>query len=996
MRARYVWVYVGAGCAASGVHWLLPSPIARALAWDLLGLAAVVACWAGIIRNRPGNRRPWYPLALGVTLLASGDVVWDIAVRGLGHADTFVPASDFLYLGAYPFLAIGLLRLAHYRRAGRGTTLDAAVVALAVVAPLWQLVVVPIVDATTGSGFDRAVTVAYPLLDVVLIVTVVYTAFSLTRWNPAAVLLVSGIAATTAGDVLFARLAAADFAHDARWLDPIWPTSYTLLAAAMLHPSMRALASDGGAKRILTDRARAIMLGLALFSVPALLAIELETGQALGGIALAVVSAVISGLVSWRLLSLVRELQRAHRKVAASEERFRALVQHASDGVTVLDAEGRFLYMSPTVERILDVPAESFQGRTVAAVVHPDDLAALMAAHRDLLVHPDVIRVVEARFARADGAWRWIETTCTSSIDEPAIGGIVANFRDITARKRDEALGTAGTRALEMITRGEPLLATLEDLVVAVEAQLEDHALSLQLWNPDDDQPGDTIAPSALHEPVGPALWSVPLVGSEGSHHLGVLTVHGPPEASPAPGDAEIVERIAALAAVAVDRAMVEDLLEHQAFHDPLTGLPNRILLHDRLRQALLRLQRGSGTVAVLFLDLDRFKVINDSLGHDAGDELLLEVGRRLAESIQAADTVARFGGDEFVVVCERLTGVTDARAVAERLSRAVGEPCTLPHGGVVVPAVTIGIALAHGPNDRPETLLRDADAAMYRAKGRGGTRIEVFDAALRSHVVVRLETERALRRALERDELRVHYQPVVELDGATMIGAEALVRWHHPTHGLMRPGTFIDVAEETGLVVPMGSWMLEQTCRELAGLAAAARFPDLVLSVNLSGRQLMSPDLDSEIARHLDRSGIEAPRLCLEVTESVLLDDVDASVRALRALKRLGVRLAVDDFGTGYSSLGYLKQFPFDVLKIDQAFVAGLGESDADDTIVHATVQMAHALGMEVVAEGVETERQRSRAHELGCDAAQGYLFAPPQAVEEVLGQARRLRAVR
>jgi EAL domain-containing protein (putative c-di-GMP-specific phosphodiesterase class I) len=317
-----------------------------------------------------------------------------------------------------------------------------------------------------------------------------------------------------------------------------------------------------------------------------------------------------------------------------------------------------------------------------------------------------------------------------------------------------------------------------------------------------------------------------------------------------------------------------------------------------------------------------------------------------------------------------------------------------LSHGGVVVTTTSIGIALARGPHDRPETLLRDADAAMYRAKERGRARTEVFDPALRSHVVVRLETERALRRALERGELRVLYQPTIRLVDGALVGAEALLRWHHPARGLIGPQEFIGVAEETGLIVPIGEWVIEQACAELARLGVTRADDPVLLSVNLSGKQLVRPELVDSIRTQLAAGGIAPSRLCLEVTESVLLDDVDASVTALRGLKELGVRLAVDDFGTGYSSLGYLKQFPFDQLKIDQAFVAGLGSSDADDAIVLAAAQMAHALGMEVVAEGVETELQRDRARELGCDMAQGFLFAPPGRAEDVLG-CTTLRAV-
>ena len=305
-----------------------------------------------------------------------------------------------------------------------------------------------------------------------------------------------------------------------------------------------------------------------------------------------------------------------------------------------------------------------------------------------------------------------------------------------------------------------------------------------------------------------------------------------------------------------------------------------------------------------------------------------------------------------------------------------------------MVTTTSIGIALARGPHDRPETLLRDADAAMYRAKERGRARTEVFDPALRSHVVVRLETERALRHALDRDELRVLYQPTIRLADGELVGAEALLRWRHPARGLIGPQEFIGVAEETGLIVSIGEWVIEQACAELARQRVARAGGPVMLSVNLSGRQLARPELVESIRTRLAAAGLAPSLLCLEVTESVLLDDVDTSVTALRGLKDLGVRLAVDDFGTGFSSLGYLKQFPFDQLKIDQAFVAGLGSSDADDAIVLAASQMAHTLGMEVVAEGVETELQRRPGARAGLRHRPGLPLAPPGRAEDLLGR--------
>jgi diguanylate cyclase (GGDEF)-like protein len=423
---------------------------------------------------------------------------------------------------------------------------------------------------------------------------------------------------------------------------------------------------------------------------------------------------------------------------------------------------------------------------------------------------------------------------------------------------------------------------------------------------------------------------------------------------------------------------LAEEALAHQALHDGLTGLPNRSLLLDRLAQALARLERSKSTLGLLFIDIDRFKLVNDSLGHVAGDQMLLAMAERLGRTLRIGDTLARFGGDEFVVLCEGLTGELEALGMADRIGEVMAQPLSWG-GGELIMTVSTGIATASASHISAESLLRDADAAMYRAKESGRARSAVFAESMRARAIGRLNTEASLRTAISDGELVVHYQPVVDLPSQQLAGVEALVRWEHPDRGLLGPDQFIDVAEDTGLIVPLGAWVLREAVRQARTWQQRPGLSGLQVSVNLSARQITQVDLVDLVADVLDRSGLAPGTLCLEMTESVLMGDAPAAAKILASLKELGVGLSVDDFGTGYSSLSYLKRFPVDELKIDRSFVSGLGEDPEDSAIVRAVVRLATALNLTAVAEGVETTLQLDRLIDLGCARAQGYLFARP-----------------
>jgi diguanylate cyclase (GGDEF)-like protein/PAS domain S-box-containing protein len=551
------------------------------------------------------------------------------------------------------------------------------------------------------------------------------------------------------------------------------------------------------------------------------------------------------------------ELSTAERQ--AREARFSALVQHASDLVTIVEADATILFQSPSITRILGWDEETSLGTNLLDAIHDSDQERWRTIV-DLLTEDSGEMVIEWRARHADGSWRYLQTVVTNLIHEPSVGGLVLNSRDIT------------------------------------------------------------------------------------------------------------------------DQKALEEQLRHQAFHDTLTGLANRALFSEQLDQAVRRRGRIGGGLALLFIDLDKFKTVNDLHGHALGDELLKQTAERLRTTLRDADAIARLGGDEFAVLFEGVALDSYPGSAAERIIESFTQPFRLQSSEVLVTA-SIGMALDESGTESAEDLLRNADLAMYAAKTKNEGSYEVFTSGMHSKILDRMQVEADLRRALSHDEFQVYYQPIIDNSSGAIGGVEALIRWIHPERGLVEPDDFIYVAESSGIIVQIGEWMLEHACQEFAALTRGVVSGEaLGLSVNLSARQLRDPTLFDTVCSAAAGAGLDTTRLTLEITESSIMEDIEVTIRVLTQLRSIGVKIAIDDFGTGYSSLSLLSQIPVDTLKIDRAFVTDIAKRPEPARLVRAILLLASDFGLHTVAEGVEELDQQQLLEDLGCQANQGFYFARPQ----------------
>lgn len=721
----------------------------------------------------------------------------------------------------------------------------------------------------------------------------------------------------------------------------------------------------------------------------------------------------------------------AERRLRESEARYRRLVETAQEIIWTCDTDLVITFCNRAIEDMLGYRAESVVGRSIIEGLRLDRAEEDLDAIRRVLGGEPCVQITTS-LRRANGEDLDVEIDLVPLLDDDGIAGVSGITRDITAHRRAEtereratarhaAVAELGRRALVLegpeavmedaartlsSVLGLPACAVLEldperdalraaastgDPAVVAAAELQapteqtSHAgLALRTGTPasfsdlsrDDRFPAD----AALRATGVCAGLAVPVFVR--GRTFGLLAGYGSRSRRFGSEELAFAESVANVVGSAVERVELDRADRERALHDPVTALPNRTLFTDRLRGAVARARRDRSHTAVFMLGVDGFRAVNDEFGRGTGDDLLATIAQRLRTEVRAGDTVARIGGDEFVILCEGLTGERDAIRIADKLAGLWDEPFVLPDGELFTTA-SIGVAVVEGGGAGADDLLRDADAAMERAKQRGRGRFELFDEDLRARVGERMRLELELHRALDRGELRVVYQPVVDLRSGTVAGAEALLRWEHPELGTVSPMQFIPAAERTGDIVAIGEWVLREACTQVASLQR--RWPEFRLSVNVSGRQIADPGLPDRVAEIAADARLAPGTLGLEITESVLMEaDGDPEV-ILARLRAAGAHLLLDDFGTGYSSLSYLKRFPLDTLKIDRSFVDGLGEEDEDSAIVAAIVQLASTLDLTVVAEGVETGEQLDRLSALRCDLAQGYLLSRPVDAEDL-----------
>ncbi len=985
-RSVDVWqVYIGVGALIAFCYWQVPPFAGNGWMMPILSMSSAIAIALGVRIYRPGASTAWLLMALGQFLFACGDIYTYSYPRLFGGDVPFPSPGDAIYLMVYPAQLAGLVLLIRRRNPHmeRATLIDAFILTVGLGVVQWILLISPYVQDHSTPLLPRLVSIGYPTMDTMLLAGAMLLAVDTGKRAFSFYLLSGSILCLLLTDFVYGLTTLNGTYNGQIMLDFGWIGYYLLWGAAALHPSMRQLEEAAPERESRLSTSRLIVLTLACLIAPLFESYLQARNADIDNFVLIGASAALFLLVVARMAGLVRQEER-------STTRERAL---RKAGLALVKATGREEIREAALDAAGSLTGPGYEVRLELA---GEESAAPSSGGRPREGFPLTVRNELGGILVVDGE---------DQVPVPQKSALQSLAASVSLALESATLSEEVHRR-ESEARFSSLVARSSDLITVVAADgavlYQSPSIERVLGYRAEDVVGSRFD-DLLPESERGALLTVLSRGIAGSTsgpeaiecslrhrdgrwlqfevlHTNLL-------------DDEHVRGIVLNSRDVSERRAFEEQLAHQAFHDALTKLANRALFADRVEHGLARCSTDGTELAVVFVDLDDFKTINDSLGHGAGDEVLIEVARRLAATVRPTDTAARFGGDEFAVLLEGITDPYEATEVAERILESLHLPVQLAENEVFV-RCSIGIALtAAAQVATPADLLRNADVAMYIAKrdGKGGFR--VFQDSMHAEALERLEMRADLQRAVDADQFELHFQPVVRLEDMTVSGVEALIRWNHPTRGVIAPTDFIGIAEEMGLIVPIGQRVLREACQRAVEIQATfPSDPPLTMAVNISPRQLNQGDIVTDVRTAIDDSGIDPRTLVIEITESLMMQDTEMAIRCLEEMKALGVRVAMDDFGTGYSSLSYLSRFPVDILKMDRSFLEP--QANPDNGLAAAVIALGGTLSLQVVAEGIELDNQMDALRELGCELGQGFLFARPMdvaAIRTYLQDARR-----
>ncbi|MFE7559328.1 putative bifunctional diguanylate cyclase/phosphodiesterase [Kitasatospora sp. NPDC057500] len=1031
-RQRLMVCYLAWMVLFTGIYYTNPSQ--RIIWWTGVGLGGVAAIVVGVRLNRPSHAVYWYLLALANLSFTAGEVVQVVQMQFLHLGSPFPSVADGFYLAEYLLYAAGVLGFIRWRTAhqDRASLLDALILTMGLALLVWIYLILPYARNPDLDWFQKAVSIAYPLGDVVVLALLLRLVVPRGGVSRSLQLLAAGTVGLLVSDILYGLIVLHGDWRIGTPVDLGWAAFYTAWGAAALHPSMVELTRPIPSQQPDIGPGRLVLLAGASLIAPTILMVEASNGNTSNAGVIGAFSAVLYLLVLARLAVVVRARRQAVARERALREAGSSLtaavtVEEVADAVqaaasTLMPTEpGHVALLAVTESGVLHVRhAERGAGRHRLGAERDSDEVLALAAYRETRLLPveDIGSELAARLDGMPSALLCPLTLAERPSGDPLIGALIVTgteqeltslWGSLEILAAQAALAVERVMLSQEITRRDSeayfrtLVQSASDVILILDNDDSVRyastssagrvlgyprlvgTLLTDLVPPEDSR----SVGKALARMRGPAVTGAGRSGPDTQReHWRLLRADGSPievevRCNDLREDPTVGGLVLTLRDVTEQRQMERELT-HRAFHDSLTGLANRVLFLDRVGHALSRGERSGAVTGVLFIDLDDFKMVNDTQGHAVGDELLVAVSLRISTALRASDTAARLGGDEFAVLVEDALEPADVGAIAQGVLAAFTEPFKLSAGAVRVSA-SIGVATTEDSVDATE-LLSHADLALYSAKAAGKRQWCLYQPALQAGLMARHELNENLDTAIAESAFRLYYQPIVDLRTGDLVAFEALVRWPHDRRGMVLPDEFIALAEESGQIVPLGAWVLERAAQEAAAwhalstpARAAAGLPPLRVNVNVSARQFRDAGFVDVVRGALRTSGIPPQSLVLELTESVLMRRDDRVHTDMRTLGELGVGIAIDDFGTGYSSLSYLREFPISVLKIDKSFIDGLGLSQQQYALVEGITRIADTLDVQVIAEGIEHPEQRDLLTAMGCPLGQGYLFAHP-----------------